>query len=431
MRAAWLSLTLALGACSPTIPTGTYVCTSSAQCPPGQVCFSGLCVREAGDAGRSDAAPCTPTTDCDALRAQCGSIGDGCGGSVDCGTCAQPFDTCGLQIANICDCEPSGCAPGQCGAVDNGCGGLVECGGCDAGLNCVSGTCVCAPETCDGRCGTIPDGCGETLVCEVCGGGETCGGAGPNRCGTGPCTPTTCALEGKNCGEIADGCGGTLSCGTCGDDLTCGGGTPGVANVCGCTPQTCGDLDRRACGTLTEICGTTLDCGGCGTLGETCGGGGTPNLCGCAPDSSEPNETTTAATAKGTLFVGGDSVTLDDQTLHDAGDTDWFEFEVAYPSMAGDEVAISFGATLDSRLLGNQFVSLTVECEGGVGSVSCLVGAPLGTFGCTSERFGALRSDVVALQTVCRVTRVLVNVGQTRVGTTWTCPPYELVVGAT
>jgi len=46
-----------------------------------------------------------------------------------------------------------------------------------------------------------------------------------------PCTPTTCAAQGKNCGTIPDGCGGTLTCGVCTAPLTCGGG--GVANVCG------------------------------------------------------------------------------------------------------------------------------------------------------------------------------------------------------
>src|SRR5437867_10728602 len=46
-----------------------------------------------------------------------------------------------------------------------------------------------------------------------------------------PCTPTTCAGQGKNCGTIPDGCGGTLTCGVCTAPQTCGGG--GVANVCG------------------------------------------------------------------------------------------------------------------------------------------------------------------------------------------------------
>jgi hypothetical protein len=45
------------------------------------------------------------------------------------------------------------------------------------------------------------------------------------------CAPTTCAAQGDNCGTISDGCGGTLDCGTCTLPQTCGGG--GTSNVCG------------------------------------------------------------------------------------------------------------------------------------------------------------------------------------------------------
>jgi hypothetical protein len=45
------------------------------------------------------------------------------------------------------------------------------------------------------------------------------------------CTPLTCAKVGANCGQVADGCGGVLSCGNCIAPQTCGGG--GTANVCG------------------------------------------------------------------------------------------------------------------------------------------------------------------------------------------------------
>ncbi|MEK6950574.1 MAG: hypothetical protein AABX13_02520 [Nanoarchaeota archaeon] len=48
------------------------------------------------------------------------------------------------------------------------------------------------------------------------------------------CTPTTCAVEGKNCGTISDGCGITLSCGTCSGGQTCG------------TDNTCGSQSAKA-----------------------------------------------------------------------------------------------------------------------------------------------------------------------------------------
>jgi hypothetical protein len=41
----------------------------------------------------------------------------------------------------------------------------------------------------------------------------------------GPCTPTTCAAQGKTCGSLSNGCGGTLNCGTCGTGFTCNAGT--------------------------------------------------------------------------------------------------------------------------------------------------------------------------------------------------------------
>ena len=93
------------------------------------------------------------------------------------------------------------------------------------------------------------------------------------------CTPTTCAAQGKNCGSISNGCGGTLSCGNCTSPQTCGGG--GTANVCGggsCTPTTCAAQGKN-CGSISNGCGGTLSCGNC-TSPQTCGGGGTANVCG-------------------------------------------------------------------------------------------------------------------------------------------------------
>ena len=97
--------------------------------------------------------------------------------------------------------------------------------------------------------------------------------------GPGGCTPTTCAAQNKNCGTLGDGCGGTLNCGTCTAPQTCGGG--GTPNVCGaCTPTSCAAQSKN-CGTLSDGCGGTLECGTC-TAPQTCGGGGTPNVCGAS-----------------------------------------------------------------------------------------------------------------------------------------------------
>jgi uncharacterized repeat protein (TIGR01451 family) len=45
------------------------------------------------------------------------------------------------------------------------------------------------------------------------------------------CTPATSCPAGDNCGSVSDGCGDMLDCGTCTAPETCGGG--GTPNVCG------------------------------------------------------------------------------------------------------------------------------------------------------------------------------------------------------
>ncbi|HJZ84048.1 MAG TPA: pyrrolo-quinoline quinone [Polyangia bacterium] len=106
-----------------------------------------------------------------------------------------------------------------------------------------------------------------------------CAGAGIHGSPDGSCIPTSCAAAGKNCGTISDGCGAMLGCGTCVPPQTCGGG--GTANVCGagmCTPTTCAAQSKN-CGSISDGCSEVLDCGSCSPP-ETCGGGGTANVCG-------------------------------------------------------------------------------------------------------------------------------------------------------
>jgi len=91
------------------------------------------------------------------------------------------------------------------------------------------------------------------------------------------CRPTTCAAQGATCGTIPSGdCPQPLDCGSCTSPDTCGGG--GTPNVCGCTPTTCAAQGAN-CGTISDGCSGALDCGTC-TAPATCGGDGTPNVCG-------------------------------------------------------------------------------------------------------------------------------------------------------
>jgi hypothetical protein len=259
--------------------------------------------------GDDDAASlCTPET-CESLSAECGEVPDGCEGTLACGSCPGG-QACGAGGAHLCGtvtaspCVPTTCeALGKnCGPILDGCDGILDCGDCPEGETCsgggVSNVCgtppppACRPTTCaaaGAECGSLGDGCGGTLQCGTCPQGETCGGGGTaNVCGTPPppaCQPTTCAAAGAECGLLGDGCGGTLQCGTCPQGETCGGG--GTANVCGappppaCEPTTC-EAAGAECGLLGDGCGGTLQCGTC-PEGETCGGGGTANVCSAPP----------------------------------------------------------------------------------------------------------------------------------------------------
>src|SRR5688572_30535666 len=55
---------------------------------------------------------------------------------------------------------------------------------------------ACKPKKCDdlgAKCGQAPDGCAGVLDCGGCDESLFCGGAGPNKCGTTPCIPKSCA----------------------------------------------------------------------------------------------------------------------------------------------------------------------------------------------------------------------------------------------
>lgn len=88
-------------------------------------------------------ASCTPTT-CGALGATCGSVSDGCGGTLSCGTCGSGL-TCNGSNQCVSSCTPTTCAAlgATCGTPSNGCGGTLSCGTCSAGNTCnTSNQCV-------------------------------------------------------------------------------------------------------------------------------------------------------------------------------------------------------------------------------------------------------------------------------------------------
>jgi len=244
---------------------------------------------------------CSPLS-CAAQNFDCGLQGDGCGNQIDCGVCDAGF--CGGGGPGVCGggCVPLTCAQlaFSCGPAGDGCGNALDCGSCAAPATCggggtpgVCGVPSCTKLTCTELgydCGPAPDGCGGQLDCGTCTAPATCGGGGlPGVCGSGtPCKPLTCAEQGLSCGPAGNGCGGVIDggCGSCsgfegGGTATCGGGgTPGVCGQPSCTPLTCAGLGYD-CGPAADGCGGLLECGSCD--GGTCGGAGQPNVCGTVP----------------------------------------------------------------------------------------------------------------------------------------------------
>ncbi len=247
---------------------------------------------------------CTPRT-CQQQNVGCGPAGDGCGGTLDCGSCPSGQTCGGGGTPFVCGAPPDGgtcraqsCPQAHitCGPAGDGCGNLIPggCGTCPTGQACgaggVPGQCAppdagtCAPQTCTQQgvnCGPAGDGCGNLIAggCGTCPAGQTCGGGGvPGKCGGPTCTPQSCQAQKIACGPAGDGCGTSLDCGPCPAGQTCGGG--GVPGQCSgtCVPKTCKQLGFN-CGPAGDGCGGLIQCGSC-TLPQTCGGGGLAGICG-------------------------------------------------------------------------------------------------------------------------------------------------------
>ena len=120
-----------------TIGDGCGSSVDCGTCPSGQTCNGGVCVVNG----------CVPAT-CNAGGTQyCGTIGDGCGGTLSCGACSGSFTCGGGGIAGVCgataaNCTPLSCTPSggeYCGVIGNGCGGTEDCGACMNGMACSTG----------------------------------------------------------------------------------------------------------------------------------------------------------------------------------------------------------------------------------------------------------------------------------------------------
>ncbi len=212
-----------------------------------------------GSSSSSGGARCA-LRDCVSAGADCGPIGDGCGGVIQCGECTPPETCGGGGVPSVCGghaaCVPRTCVSEQanCGPLADGCGGLLQCGSCTT------------PNRCGG--GGVPN------VCGISRGSED----GGHLSADGGCVPLSCADQGVECGPAGDGCGRALDCGTC-DAGQCGGA--GIAGRCAqppCVPRICSNAGAT-CGLVADGCGALMSCGSC-EAPDVCGGGGIPYVCG-------------------------------------------------------------------------------------------------------------------------------------------------------
>jgi hypothetical protein len=212
--------------CTPSVAGA--MCDSSqpiACCASGQTCQDRTCV-----------ATCTPTT-CAAQGKNCGAIADGCGNTLNCGSCTAP-NTC---TNNVCGCTPTTCAQLglHCGMADDGCGGTLQCGGCGPCRACrtVADNTACGRGNicCHGVCkaGVI-----DPLNCGACGhncfdeGGCDCLGSVCCQCQNGAsagcstslpcCGHSTCRTGGQYAGTCCAPSGFGVPCSTDDPSVCCG-----------------------------------------------------------------------------------------------------------------------------------------------------------------------------------------------------------------
>lgn len=315
-------------------------CVSPQVCGGGGVpghCGGGTLVDDAGNA-------CTPKN---CLPSQCGDISDGCGGIAHCGNAACTGgefcggggtpNQCGKPTCTAAT-KATACNGLNCGTVGDGCGGTIDCTvgtGCTAPAICGGGgkpnVCgggvvtadggpgggTCIPKTnaaCTaGDCGPFADGCGGSYTCgtapNYCPSGQTCGLGGASKCGANACVPKTRAVacSGLDCGIAADGCGCAYSCWPGGSTTpTCSSPASGPPLATGTCP------DPRA----TSPFNTGDYCGGGGA--NKCGGGTpcTGTYCGQQPSCTAGQNGGHGSTISGTVFAPNGTLPIHDAIVY-------------------------------------------------------------------------------------------------------------------
>jgi hypothetical protein len=151
-------------------------------CPSSDAPY--LCNAEPGyDGPTGNGSPFAPTLGscmrltCNEVNISCGTMSDGCGGTVTCGSCPAgeecgPTHTSSQACFTPAACVPVTCTQGyNCGVIPNECGVEINCGECPENDYCNGG--FCTPLSSGSSSGG--------------GGGKGGGGYGGGRCGTLPC----------------------------------------------------------------------------------------------------------------------------------------------------------------------------------------------------------------------------------------------------
>eukprot|EP01046_Picozoa_sp_COSAG06_P020162 COSAG06_NODE_1466_length_9367_cov_6.526651_6_plen_2125_part_01 len=277
--------------------------------------------------------PCVPLSAI-ACTYACGTVNDGCGGTLDCGGC----DIGQACVNNACVCDASTCEREgyDCGdflssaGFDTGgepCGEMLNCGTCPEDLLCVNNVCTCIPITCEelgATCGSWDNGCDDLVRCgnatiswDGCNNptmsngirspGEWCDPDAPPGERECTCKPAACEEKGTIlaggvpagalCSPkpsdfrsefvatpvMSDDCGGVLDCGTCyGTQQACSSDYR-----CTCTSTTC-EIEEKNCGRISDGCPGpgALTCGSC-AANEVCGD---DKVCECVEATCETEQ---------------------------------------------------------------------------------------------------------------------------------------------
>jgi hypothetical protein len=214
-----------LPVCSEAAPTSCRACScgdNGGACATPQTCGGGGVATQCG---------CAALTACPA-GADCGSVPDNCGGTLQCGTCTAP-QTCGGGGggANQCGCTPlTACPAGNnCGSIPDNCGGTLECGTCAANEVCTNNQCASSTSSTSASStsasgGTPTSGAGGSVSSAS---GSTFGNGGA---GAGPVSST--GEGGATEGSGGSGASGTNSKSGCGCEAAgepLGSSVPGLS----------------------------------------------------------------------------------------------------------------------------------------------------------------------------------------------------------